>query len=244
MKIKKKLTGFTLLEIMITIIITSMIMMALYGVLVSALQAHELISEVTHGMDVGPLIMAQIRQDLEAVFVPETVPPKNFSTFFAGVDKPQFGIEMDQIGFITTVPTFVFEEGEEKPKLISITEVGYKILKDPKSQNSKYYTLFRREEPFIGNTQSAKPNADVLTGGKLYPLYDKILSFKLEFLDPKASKEQQWVPAWQANTTQALPDAVKIEIILVLLQEKKDENSGSESEEEKKIYTTIITLPK
>ncbi|HZN61885.1 MAG TPA: hypothetical protein VFC90_05720, partial [Planctomycetota bacterium] len=59
-----------MIEIVLAVALCTLVMALVYGVVLSTIQAAERVDELTHGSEIGPAILAQIREDVGAAFMP------------------------------------------------------------------------------------------------------------------------------------------------------------------------------
>lgn len=193
--------GFTLLELMLTILILAIIMSLIYGVVVSTVQAANRIEEVMQGVEVGPSILSQIREDLEGAFLND---PK--SDQFVGIDRKLSYGDRDRVDFITTTMAFDREKDDMDPRFHGLNEVGYTVLENPRSPDLGI--LYRRIDPFI--------DADPMKGGRLIELYDRVKSFNVTYIEDPSKPAAS---SWSSKEKQGkLPRAFRIELVILVGQ--------------------------
>lgn len=217
---KADMSGFTLIEIMLTIALVTIIMAIFYGILHSTMEAEQIIIDTIESSEIGPTILNVIKQDLEGAFL-----PKPDVEYFIGQDKKTMGGDGDRLDFVSETIAYGKENKEqEEAKLISVNEIGYQVKENEK--DAGLYILYRREQFYIDD----KP----LTGGTLQELYDRVKSFNLEYYDG-----EKWVLEWN-NTKNGniLPQAVKIELVISILPRR----TGYEQGAKEQAFSTIITL--
>lgn len=208
--------GFTLVEMLLAITLIAIIITVLYGVLEQTLGAQGRIEAVMYGSEIGPHLLNQIRQDIEACFVPD-----DKKTYFLGQDKKDIGGDADRVDFVSSTLDLKEEQGKD-PAFSAINEVGYQLK--PNRERSGVLVLYRRLDYGIDD--------DALKGGRLYELYDRVKSLNVEFYDGK-----DWQPSWDNKELKKLPEAVRVELVIQVntdLEEDKPEDRK---------YSTIITLP-
>jgi prepilin-type N-terminal cleavage/methylation domain-containing protein len=193
--------GFTLLELMLTILILAIIMALVYGIVVTTVQAANRIEEVMQGVEIGPAILAQLRDDLEGVILTD---PKGDQ--FNGLDrKLSFG-DRDRIDFLTTTMAYDREKDDVDPRFHGLNEVGYTVLDHPNDPNVGI--LYRRIDPFV--------DADPLKGGRLVELYDRVRSFNVTYVEDPAKPPSS---SWNSKEKQGkLPKAFRVELVILVGQ--------------------------
>jgi general secretion pathway protein J len=203
--------GFTLVELMLAILILAILMTLVYGVVVSTVQAQERIEQISNTSEIGPAILAQVRADLEAAFIP--VPPDAKAAdaapeFFLALDRKAGEGDRDRVDFVTAALAFGADREGEEPKFQTVNETGYQVIDS-------------REEPGVGvlyRREDFGADADLLRGGRLAEMYDRVVHFNLSFWDGT-----QWRPQWSAKAERKLPLAVRVEL-RILVKDRDDPN--------------------
>ena len=200
--------GFTLLELMLTLGLVALVMLIIYGILRSTIRTAKKIEETMQGAEVGPAILAQIREDLEGVIL---LDPEEDQ--FLGQDKQGNGGGRDRIDFLTTTMAYEQEDENAEMKFYGLNEVGYQVKDNP--DDSSVGILYRRIDPFV--------DEDPLKGGRLVELYDRVVGFNVEYVEDPAEESQE---SWSNTEKEGeLPRAFTIELkiqISSLDSEKKD----------------------
>lgn len=189
-------SGFTLIELMLSVLILAIMMSIIYGVVVSTVTAAKRVEEITASSEIGPAILTQMRTDLEAAFL-----PKPDGEYFVGTKSSGGGVARDRINFVSGVIAYGPEYDSEESRFHSVNEVGYQLIESRKEQGVAI--LYRREDYFI--------DADPLKGGRLTELYDRVRSFSLRFLEGET-----WRGDWNSKTQKGLPKAVEIELKIMV----------------------------
>lgn len=212
-----KRRGFTLLELTLTVLIIAIVMALLYGVVASTVQAAQRIEEIMHGTEIGPAILAQIRDDLEGAFLSDAKAEQ-----FVGLDRQGASGGRDRIDFITTTMAYDSEKDEE-PKFHPVNEVGYSMQDNPK--DGTVGILYRRLDPFVDN--------EPLRGGKLIELYDRVKVFDFTYWDDPAKPT---LTSWNSKEKGKLPRAIKVELVISVPRR------GGDSYEDRR-YVMTVTRP-
>ncbi len=213
--------GFTLIELMLAVLLLAIMMTVAYGVLVSTVQGQERIEGILASSEVGPAILAQIREDLEGAFLP----PKEGDAeveYFLALSRYSPGGERDRIDFVTSRLAYGSRREDEEPAFHSANEVGYQLRDHP--SESGLAILYRREDYFL--------DAEPLRGGHLIELYDRVTHFDLQFWNG-----ERWQAEWSAVKEKGkLPQAVKVE-----LRVRLRDRGGRERDQ---AFSTVVTLPR
>lgn len=194
--------GFTLVEIMLSVLLLSIIMTIIYGIVVSTVEAAARVEEISQAGEVGPAILGQLREDLESAFLL----PKEGEQFVSISRKGSTG-DRDRIDFISCRTAYGARRDGEEPAFHSVNEVGYQVQES--KADASVGILYRRQDYFIDN--------EPLRGGQLTEIYDRVRHFHLEFYNG-----ERWVPDWNsAREKNTLPAAVRIELKIVVTDREK-----------------------
>lgn len=208
--------GFTLIEIVLAVALCALVMTLIYGVLISTIQAAERVEELTHGTEIGPAILAQIRDDVGGAFL-----PADDQDYFVGQERAG----RDRLDFVSSAAVFAPETPGGEPTIHSVNEIGYQVKDGPSPEDG--LVLYRRVDPFI--------DAQPLQGGRLTALAEKVLSFKVTYWGGGTEWLTSWVSSKQENT---LPDSIRIELRLRVPDRKAEGGIADRT------FTTIIPLVK
>ncbi len=189
--------GFTLLELMLTLLIVAIVMMFLGGVVVSTIRAQQTVEELTYSAEIGPSLLASIRRDLEAAILPDSE-----EEYFKGVDRGSSSDAQDRLDFAAAVMSYGAEDEYSTPVFQSVNEVGYQLL--PSRSDPGQNVLYRREDPWI--------DAEPLQGGRLIEMYHRVRSFNVTYYDG-----EEWVDEWATKDREGnFPKAIKVELRVVI----------------------------
>jgi len=210
---KGRIEGFTLIEIILAVALVALVMGVIYGVVISTIQAAERVDELTHGSEIGPAILAQIREDVAAAFLP-------------GIDQDYFvGQERsgrDRLDFVSSTAVFASETPMSEPAVHTVNEIGYQVREGPTPEDG--LVLYRRVDPFI--------DAEPLRGGRLTALAEKVTSFKVAYWGGA-----EWLPSWvSSKQDNKLPPAIRIELKLKVPDRLAEEGASERT------FVTIIPL--
>jgi type II secretion system protein J len=210
-------SGFTLVEIMLAVLLMAVMMSIVYGIVVSSVEASQRVEEINQATEIGPAILAQIREDLEGAYLP----PKD-GEFFVSISRKGSSGDRDRLDFVTTRMAYGARQDVQDPAFHNVNEAGYQLV-DSRT-DSQVATLYRREDFFIDN--------EPLRGGHLIEMYDRVQHFHLEFYNG-----EKWLQDWNSKREKnTLPRAVKIEL-RILVSDRNDKNVPQ-------TFTTIVTFPR
>jgi type II secretion system protein J len=207
--------GFTLVELLLSILILAIMMAIIYGVVVSTVQAAHRIEEIASTSEIGPAILAQVRADLAGAFLPKE------GEYFVSQSRSGSTGDRDRIDFLSSYMAYGSKLEFDEPTWNSVNEVGYQV-QDSKT-DATVGILYRREDYF--------PDAEPLKGGRLTEIYDRVRHFHLEYYDG-----DQWKRDWNSKAQgNKLPRAVKIELKIVVT-DREDKNVEQS-------FVTTLTFP-
>ncbi|MBI4244686.1 MAG: prepilin-type N-terminal cleavage/methylation domain-containing protein [Planctomycetes bacterium] len=199
--LKKTQSGFTLMELVMTVAIMGIIIAQTYTIINTTILTGEYVENKVYGSEVLPAIMSLMTDDL-----------KNIVLYDLGQEK--FLGDQLSIAFYTMNPGFEFKD--QKMNLVKLSEVTYYLKDSP--TDPKYKVLMRRLD--------TSADKDLKTGGNAIVVYDKIKSMEFEYLNLDEQKvtvkEVQWYSSVKSGK---LPNAVsvKLELFLGKVKKKKDE---------------------
>jgi len=193
-----KRQGFSLLEVVIALAIMGMVMVAVMQTLDGTRLAVDTIHNIMETENTGPRVMAQIRQDLDAIAVNDVKDGR----VMKGENQTLLGAQADRIDLITTRRgSLPMDLAGRRNELIfaPITEVGYRMRQNPRSRD--FLELYRREDPMVDD----EPFRD----GSYTLLYDRVVSLDIRYLD-HPDVTPNWVDDWDSEMRDGLPFAIDI----------------------------------
>jgi prepilin-type N-terminal cleavage/methylation domain-containing protein len=176
--------GFTLLEVILSIALSSLLLLTVYFTYFGINRSIDAVSERQEVLEAGRILQELIKQDLRGI-VP---PPK--SQFISKIENKEEENPSHRIDFITT--------SVMGDNTFGLSVVGYFICNIP---DKKEKVLVRRESKDIKN--------DLLEGGINYELSKMITSFKLSFYNG-----EDWVDEWDSRALGKMPKQVRIMITI------------------------------
>ncbi len=181
--------GFTLIEVLCTLVITSIMLGSVYSVFLGTLSAKKYCDEIKDAGHRGQAILLMIQRDVQGALEVGGGQPS-----MEGVDASESGSETDRLNFVSTQDTRCGNDRRD------YNEVGYYVVA---SAGGKSLSLVRREDALCDD--------DPFDGGVEEVLDDSIASFDLEYLAPEGA----WTGEW---TAAGLPSAVRITLVLLRRQ--------------------------
>lgn len=149
--------GFTLLEALLAVALSSLLMLAVYVTYFSINRSIEAASEEQDVLETGRILLELIKQDLRGITI------LNDASFIGKLIKKEGDEPVSKLDFVTS------SSMGENP--FGYSEVGYYLIKDL----SDKYVLIRREAKEV--------KGDPTEGGVFYELTQMVTSFKLSYYD-------------------------------------------------------------
>jgi type II secretion system protein J len=224
--------GFTLLEILLTMVVLALLLSGVYAVLVGTIQAVERVEYVTQRSEIGPGILRIVARDFEHAVMPGGRP----AGAFLGKNQGYGAFSTDRVDFVANVPTLgPFEalggKGGAPPRPSPMNEVGYRLMPNPFAPG--LFRLFRRESYYV--------DEDPLSGGMLFEVYDRVRSFQLEYFDGK-----EWRPQWSSLEMGGMPVAVRVGMTIEVGTPDAERSTTTTDEGNVKLlsYQLVVMIPR
>ena len=198
----KKASGFTLLELLISITIILVIMTMIYSAFSNSSNTIRICSERIDIYQTARTTLERMAEDISCAIVPKDRGLDDIRYGFIGEDRELDGMPADTLSFIST-SMLKFTQGFRGAGLC---EIGYSIETDPETDE---YVLYRRQDNTIDD--------EIDRGGIVNELAQQIRGIDLEYYDEKGT---QW-ESWRFDDRGSLPTMVEITVSL------EDENKKS-----------------
>jgi prepilin-type N-terminal cleavage/methylation domain-containing protein len=197
-------SGFTLLELSISIALLGTIMGLMYQTLSGTIDNRNMVQDSLRGPKVANAILAQIFKDFRYIYWGGFTGDAGFR----GKSISMAGMDADRVSFITARRTrTIGSEDDGRRATIErespLTEVGYACRPSP--QYPQWLELWRREDYFV----DTKP-----TEGGFYTLvYDKIRKFRLRYYPkPEEAVDREGLEEWDSAGKKGIPYAILLTI--------------------------------
>jgi type II secretion system protein J len=202
---KTRTAGFTLVEVLVTLAITSLIMLGLQITLNSTIFAHDDIAIDVAEVREGPALLDLIERDLRSLYTFNV----RDGIAVQGQLERHLGRRGDRLDFLTCTNSSARLHDplspQDEPHMIStdITEVGYRVR--VRSDHGDFLELWRREDPSFDD----KP----FEGGDYQLLHNRITRFEIAYLD-KLGEDAEELEEWDMQERKVLPAALRISLTL------------------------------
>jgi prepilin-type N-terminal cleavage/methylation domain-containing protein len=183
-KIKIIKAGFTLLEVLLAVTILGIVLSMVYMILISTLQARDIIQSKSEVDRVANRIISIISSDLQSTYLYQL---EDKSSFIG--KKTGSGAE---IHFVTNKDSLIYGSNTRS----DLSEISYFLSRNPEERGSFY--LVRREDFFVDNA--------LIKGGQGIRLFDRIRNFTIRFHSSGSPPRMDWDNKKQKK----LPSAVEI----------------------------------
>lgn len=197
--------GFTLVEVLLTLLIMGMIMVALTQILTAARMSRDTIHNIQETQLAGPAILDLVERDLRGLVVYDTTR----SLHFRVKDRVLLGLDADSLDFVATTPTLTQYYDNERPLRSAMNEVGYRLRPNTES-GDQFLEIWRREQYGVDD--------DPFEGGSYMFLHERVKSFDVQVWSedgPDAEPSEDWGLATSEERI-GLPARVEISLTLEL----------------------------
>ncbi|MBI5298953.1 MAG: prepilin-type N-terminal cleavage/methylation domain-containing protein [Deltaproteobacteria bacterium] len=188
-------SGFTLIEVLVSVSLVSVIMLMIWQTTAQTINARQRIdkrNEVYHNARVSAEKMVQ---DISMAFLLANTPAEQGQRQGSPQIKTAFKGDSETLQFSSLAHLRLFKNARESDSC----NIGYKLESDP--DNRDLLILMRRESKWLTD----KPDE----GGIWIPLAEKVKKIKFEYYD---GRKYEWQSSWntESDTMSRLPRAVKV----------------------------------
>jgi prepilin-type N-terminal cleavage/methylation domain-containing protein len=227
----QKNAGFTLVEVLLTLLIMSGILLALTQLLTAARRSKDTIHNIKEHQLAGPAILDLIEADLRGLFVYNRTRVNHISI----ENDVMSGLDSDRIDFITTTDNLALRFEDDVPLTYDINEAGYCLRPNP--SYDEFLEIYRREDASVDD----EPFSD----GVFQFLHDRVKGFNIKVYEedgPDAEAEEQWGSEGSENI--GIPAWLEIELTLELAPRLAREQILFVSRDRSTVtYHRVIRLP-
>ncbi|HET6203965.1 MAG TPA: prepilin-type N-terminal cleavage/methylation domain-containing protein [Planctomycetota bacterium] len=188
--------GFTLPELLVSITITAMVMVSVFGTLYYTVAARDTVHNLTEAYNAGPAILDRIAHDLRQIWVYDLAGSRNF----LGRDLTVAGAQADALDFVASVPSSELVLGERRIRS-RLCEIGYHLRANPK--NPDFLELWRREDFFV--------DEEPFEGGAYELVYDRVKYFNVTYFD-RLGTDAEPIEEWATEAAGTFPRRIQIDL--------------------------------
>jgi prepilin-type N-terminal cleavage/methylation domain-containing protein len=195
--------GFTLAEVLVSLVIMSLILVSITMMLHSARRTRDMIHNLQENQLAGPAMLDLIERDLRGLFVFD----RRAAEFLRVENRVRAGRDADSLDFVTSNDGKILHEIEGSQQRSNTCEVGYRLRPNP--EDDDFLELWRRE--------SFGVDEDPFSGGRFTFLHDRVKDFDIQIfteLGPDAEPLESWGEEGGENV--GLPLRIEIELTLEL----------------------------
>lgn len=225
--------GFTLIEILVAMLITSIIMVTVSTTLISTMDARKKVGALTESTEAGARILNLLERDINGLWTHNIKDNK----VLVGRNMDLAGPPADRLDFLTNTDSIVaIEKTDQSLAHASVCEVGYWLRSNPK--DGLLMELWRREDPMVDD--------DLVRGGNFQMIHNRIREFNVIYYK-SLGKEAEEFDDWDSSTEDSLPRVIKIEFTIERKLSGAEVTQSAEVEDfenNNKKYTRYIVLDK
>lgn len=224
--------AFTLIEVLVTLLIISGIMLAVTQVLSTARITRDAIHNLQETHLAGPAIMDLIERDLRAL-VAYNLPEESLLQV---ENRVMLGLDGDRLDFVTATDALVPELLDYRFVRSDVCEVGYRLRPNP--ENDDFLELYRREAFGVDDEPFA--------GGRFTFLHDRIRGFDVQVY-PEDGIDVDPLDEWgvsRREESMGLPARLEIELVLETSPRiSREELSVASIDRRTYKYKRVVRLP-
>jgi len=195
--------GFTLIEVLLTLVIMTGIMITVTTILNVARQSRDTIHNIQEQQLAGPAILQRLEQDLRGLFLYDRDPRHALLV----QNRMLSGLEADTLNFVSATDGLIpWRERPNDPfRRADVNEVGYVLRPSPSSD--EFLELYRREDFGVDD----KP----FEGGQYALLHDRVKGVTIR-LYREDGVEAEEIESWGSDNDEFVGVPARLEIELTL----------------------------
>jgi prepilin-type N-terminal cleavage/methylation domain-containing protein len=225
-------SGFTLIEVLLTLMIMGGIMVTLAQILTAARTSRDTIHNIQETQNAGPAILDFIERDLRGILTYDA----SRNAQLRVKNRVVFGFDSDSLDFVTTTDSLSIRTENDRFVRADANEVGYRLRPSP--DNDQFLEMYRRE----GYGVDDKP----FEGGNFLFLHDRVKGFDVQCFDEDGIDAEP-IDEWgvQENDEHiGLPARIEISLTLELAPRLVNEQLLVAPIDRRTIvYRRVIRLP-
>ncbi len=197
-------SGFTLIEVLLTLLIMAGIMMSLAQILTAARTSRDTIHNIQETQLAGPAILDMIERDLRGL----TVYGRPRTEQLRVKNRVMLGMDGDSVDFVTTSDTLAQHVIDDRFVRADWCEVGYRLRQSPSSD--QFLEIFRREAFGVDDQP--------FDGGNFVLLHERVKSFDVQCFAADGPDEDP-IDEWGTDRNEeasGLPARIEITLVLEL----------------------------
>jgi prepilin-type N-terminal cleavage/methylation domain-containing protein len=195
-------TGFTLVEVLLTLVIMGMIMVSMTQILTAARTSRDTIHNIQETELAGPAILDMLERDLRGVSTFDRTRLLHLRV----KNRVILGFDADSLDFVTTTDSLSLHAEDNRFVRADANEVGYRLKSSQTSE--QFLEIYRREAYGIDD--------DPFEGGTFMLLHDRVKGFDIQCFAKDGPDEQPLAEWGASNNDQNIGLPARIEITLTL----------------------------
>lgn len=186
------MTGFTLLEIIISIGILVVILTIIYGTFNSSMRAFTVMENLGDAYGQARLVLNRLSEEIGNIYISKN--NSNTGTGLLGEDGEQDDLPFDSLHFTSLSHVRWVKDSRES----ELCEIGYYLERDPEMEKSFF---FRREDWNVDGTLEE--------GGIALELAEGVDGLNFRYYDG-----EEWVDEWDSKARNGLPKAIEVVLLM------------------------------
>lgn len=225
--------GFTLVEVLLTLLIMGGIMLSMTQILTAARTSRDTIHNIQETQLAGPAILDLVERDLRGIFTYD----RTRSLQLRVKNRVILGYDADSLDFVTTTDGLSYQEFEDRFVRGDVNEVGYRLRPNADSAD-QFLEIYRRESFGVDD--------DPFEGGNFMFLHDRVKGFDIQCFAKDGPNEQP-VEEWGTGKNDeniGLPARIEITLTLELAPRLVNEQISILPNDRRTLtYKRVIRLP-
>jgi type II secretion system protein J len=192
------MSGFTLLEVLVSMAILVIIMAALYSAYTTNVEAIQIARQNGEVHQTARIVLDRMTKDLQSALMQVSIPSDKIKLGLVGEDHEIDGRRADRMDFTTVTHLPLTEKGPAS----DLCEIGYLVEED---SEDKVLVLLRRDDPSV--------DEDFTKGGSLQEMARNVLEFSLTYQDSRGEESDKW-NTLEGMPASGLPVLIKVRLVL------------------------------
>jgi prepilin-type N-terminal cleavage/methylation domain-containing protein len=224
--------GFTLVEVLLTLLIMAGIMVSITQILTAARTSRDTIHNIQETMLAGPAILDLIERDIRSISVYDRTRMMQLRV----KNRVTAGLDGDSLDFVANSKSRVLTAIEDRFARSPLCEIGYRLRVRP--DDDQFLEIWRREQFGVDD--------DPFEGGEYQFLHERVKAFDIQaFVEdgPDAEPVEEWGTE-RAEENIGLPTRIEITLTLELAPRLVNEQISFLSTDRRTLtYKRILRMP-
>ncbi len=224
--------GFTLVEVLLTLLIMAGIMVSITQILTAARTSRDTIHNIQETMLAGPAILDLLERDLRSLSVYDRTRMMQLRI----KNRVSAGLDGDSIDFVANSKSRVLTVVDDRFARSPLCEIGYRLR--VRQDDDQFLEIWRREQFGV--------DEDPFEGGEYQYLHERVKAFDIQAFTedgPDAEPVEEWGTD-RAEENIGLPARIEVTLTLELAPRLVNEQISFLSTDRRTLtYKRIIRLP-